>query len=134
MDKSSVARFYFAGMTAYLLTVAAIATGWRAGRGRRNAGTRLWPLTAAMLVGLGVLWLVAAQIARRHADREGFGSDCAGWFAHSGKWFTLLAAMMFGHGWIGGTGQFLTGKARRSAYFVAVLGVAALVVSRTVPV
>jgi hypothetical protein len=138
MDKSSVTRFHFADMTAYLATTGAIIAmamfgGWRSGR-RSKAGKALSPLAAAGLAGLGILWFVAAQTARKLADADGFGPGFAEWFAHSGKWFVLLAAMMFGHGWICGAQQFPAGRARRIFYSVAVLGVVAMTVSRTIPV
>jgi hypothetical protein len=125
-------------MTTYLATTAALIAlamfaGWRAGR-RPKDRQKLSPLAVSALAGLGFLWFFAAQIARQLADADGFGSAFAEWFAHSGKWFVLLAAMMFGHGWICGAGQFPTERVRRILYGVAVLGMGLLIVSRTIPV
>lgn len=139
MDKSSVARFYFAEMTAYLLIVIAtilipMAIGWRSGRGRQRRETKLSRMAAVTLISLGALWFVAARLARDYADGSGFGSELAEWFAHSGKWFSLLAVIAFGHGWIYGTNQHPTGKIRRIFYFVALLGMLMLAISRTMPI
>ena len=126
-------------MTAYIATVAAVAgtalfSGWRASRRRQNRSGILSPIAAGILTGLGLLWLAAARLARNYADYDSFGADAAGWFAHSGKWLVLLAAITFGHGWILGAGQMPAGHTRRIFYYVSVLGVVALIVFRTTPV
>ena len=104
------------------------------GQRRQPSKEKLSPAVAALLLVLGIGWLLAARWARNHADTDGFGANAAGWFAQSGKWFALLAAMSFGHGWICGTRQTPVGSGRRIFYGVAILGMAALVVSRTFPV
>ncbi len=86
------------------------------------------------MLALGIGWLLAARLARNYADTDGFGADAAGWFAQSGKWFALLGAVFFGHGWICGTRQTPNRSTQRILYYVAILGMAALVVSRTFPV
>lgn len=140
MNRSSVTRFYFgATMISYFANIlgillAAAVIGWRSGRRRQNQKGKLSPVTTGILVGLGLGWFVAAKLARNYADTDGFGSVPAEWFAHAGKWLVLLGAMMFGHGWIYGAGQLPVGSGRRVVYYVAVLGMAALVVSRTLPV
>jgi hypothetical protein len=123
-------------MTVYLATIfgialAAFVFGRRLGWARQN---NLPPAMAAISIGLGLVWFFGAWLARTHADTDGFGADAAGWFAHSGKWLVLLAGMMFGHGWICGGKQIPPGRTRRIFYFIAVLGIVALVVARTVPV
>lgn len=131
--------FLFSEMTAYLATIlgislAAFAIGWRLGRTRENRRGNLSPVTAGIFIAIGVAWLIAARLARTYADTDGFGADAACWFAHSGKWLVLLAGMLFGHGCVCGRKQIPQSKTRRIFYFVAVLGVVALVVARTVPV
>ena len=83
---------------------------------------------------MGIIWLLAAWLARNYADTYGFGTDLAEWFAQSGKWLVLLAAMLSGHGWICGARQTPTGILRRFFYYTAVLGIVALVVSHTLPI
>jgi len=126
-------------MLAYFATItitAAMAFGisWRLGGRRRASGDKLSPLVAATLVTLGILWLLAARFARNYADTDGIGTDLAVWFAQSGKWLVLLAALFTGHGWICGTRQMPTGFKRRVFYYVAVLGLTTLIFSRTLPV
>lgn len=108
--------------------------GWRLGRRKRGRKEKLSPVTAGIMVGLGVFWFVAAQLARNWADTDNPVAALAEGFAHSGKWLVLLGAMLFGHGWICGVGQVPAVRSRRTIYYVAVLGVAALVVFRTIPV
>ncbi|HSY18219.1 MAG TPA: cysteine peptidase family C39 domain-containing protein [Candidatus Acidoferrales bacterium] len=121
---------------ATLSAIAAIALGisWRLGSRRRDEAGKLSPVAAAMLIALGILWLLAAYFARGYSDTDGFGTDLAAWFAQSGKWLVLLAAVFFGHGWICGTRQLPTGFTRRIAYYVAILGMTTLIFSRTLPV
>lgn len=137
MDKIHGA-FLFPTMPAYLATIiiAAIAfvSGWWSGTRHRTANGKISPLVAGLLVAAGIFWLLTAWLARSYSDTDGFGTDAAAWFAQSGKWLVLLAAMFFGHGWICGSRQTPLGFTRRIFYYVAILGVAALVISRTVPV
>lgn len=126
-------------MFAYLLTVAiaiamAVPVGWRVGCKRRGGTTQLSPLAAVVWGGLAILWFVFAQKARAYADTDGVGSSAAEWFAHSGKWMMLLAVVMFGHAWIMGAALLPSSKPRRLVYSVAILGVAALAISRSAPV
>lgn len=92
------------------------------------------PRTALLLIGAGSLWFVAGYFTRNYADTDGWGATVAEWFAHSGRWLLLLAAMFFGHGWIVGAGQTPSGSGRRILYYVAVFGMAALVMARTMPI
>jgi predicted double-glycine peptidase len=122
----------------YLVTVIVIGafafiTGWRMGR-KHPFGKNASPMAAGILLALGVLWLAAAKFTRSYADTDSWGTDAAGWFAHSGKWFVLLGAMLVGHGWICVTRQIPAAFARRIFYFVAVLGIVSLVMVKTVPV
>ena len=131
--------FCFSEMTAYLATVfgislATLVAGWRLGRSRQNQRENLPPVMAGGFIALGIIWFVAARLARTHAGTDGFGADAAGWFAYSGKWLVLLGGMIFGHGWVCGGKQIPPGRTRRIFYFIAVLGIVALVVARTVPV
>ncbi len=126
-------------MIAYLflitvLAAAAFAVGWRRGRTQPNRTENLSPLTAVLLVGLGLAWFIGARLARTYSDTDGFGTDAAGWFAHTGKWLVLLAAMMFGHGWICAGKLVPPGRTRRIFYFTAVLGMMVLIGWRTLPV
>jgi hypothetical protein len=126
-------------MFAYLATITAtavIAFGlgrWLAVR-RPAKAEKLSPVAAAMLFALGILWLLAARFARNYADMDGLGTDYAGSFAQSGKWFILLAAIFFGHGWILGAHQIPDGAVRRVFYYIAVLGLTTLIVSLTIPI
>lgn len=126
-------------MLTYLATISAIAAialgiGWWLGSRRQNKVEKLSPAVAVILIAAGILWLLAARFARDYSDTDGFGTDLAGWFAQSGKWFTLLAAVFFGHGWICGARQAPSGFARRITYYVAILGMTTLIFSRTLPV
>ncbi len=120
--------------TIVLLIGITLFLGWRLGQSRQRHAAEISPRAAGIFLALVVLWFVTSKLARSYADTDGFGAELAEWFAHSGRWLALLGAMMFGHGWICGTGQTPKPKARRIFYFVAVWGMAALVISRTVPV
>ncbi len=113
---------------------AALLLGRQMGRRYRGRAKEMSHRTALLLIGAGSLWFVAAYFTRNYADTDGWGASVAEWFAHSGRWLVLLVAMFFGHGWIVGTGHTPNGSGRRIFYCVAVFGMAALIVSRTVPV
>lgn len=126
-------------MIPYLISItaiiaAAMLAGWRIGRSRQKQNARLSFTGAGVLAGLGVSWFAAALFARSYADTGERGEELAEWFAHSGKWFTLLAAVLFGHGCICGAAQVPAGKTRRILYFVAALGITTLILTRTVPI
>jgi len=126
-------------MTVYLATLTTILAlaffvGRRLGRRRAARNGRLSPLVAGILIGAGLLWLIAAWWARFYADTDGFGAPLAEEFAHSGKWLVLFAAAAAGHGYICGAGQIPPAAARKLFYFTALFGMATLVVWRTVPV
>lgn len=123
---------YLAALIASI--AAAMLAGWWIGCRWQKQNTKLSPTAIVVLTGLGALWFAFAMFARSYADTGGRGAELAEWFAHSGKWFALLAAALFGHGWIYGAAQIPAGKVRRIFYFVAVFGIMTLVVSRTVPV
>jgi hypothetical protein len=134
-----VARFYFLNLITYFatiasLTLAVLLLGWRLGRRYHGSATDMSHRTALLLIGAGSLWFVAAYFTRNYADTDGWGASGAEWFAHSGRWLLLLAAMLVGHGWIVGAGHTPSGSGRRIFYYVAVFGIAALVISRTLPI
>ena len=116
-----------------LIALASLA-GWRLGRRRTGRNGRLSPLAAGTVSGFGLLWFVGAWLARAHADTNGVGATLAEWFAHSGKWLVLLAAAAAGNGFICGAKQIPPTPWRKAFYFTALLGLAGLVVWRTVPV
>jgi hypothetical protein len=125
-------------VTTYLTILAlviglAVFTGWRLGR-RNGSDKKLSSRASGILLGLGIFWILAAKFARGYADTDGFGCDLAGWFAHSGKWLVLLAAMAFGHGWICGSKQIPTGIRQRIFYHVALLGMIFLCVAKSIPI
>ena len=125
-------------MPVYLATIIGIAAmaftiGWRWGR-RKGAGHNLTTIQGIILLGLGASWFTTANLARSCADTNSSMADLAGWFAHSGKWFSLLAAIFAGHGMICAQRQIPKPSAQRILYFVAVLGTTTIIVSRTVPV
>ena len=119
----------FAGIMAL-----AFIAGRRFGRAKQNRQNNVSPMTAVIFVGLGLTWFVAARLARTYADTDSFGTDAAGWLAHSGKWLILLAGMMFGHGWICAAKLIPPDRTRRIFYFTTVFGLVALIGWRTMPV
>jgi len=126
-------------MTAYLTPLAAVIAlaslaGWRPGRRRTGQNDGLSPLAAGTAIGVGLFWFAAAWLARPYADTNGTGSTLAEWFAHSGKWLVLLAAAAAGNGFICGAKQIPPTPWRKAFYLAALLGLAGLVVWRTVPV
>ena len=126
-------------MTVYLIQFAGIilfasAAGWRMGRRFPAGGGKLSVKAGVVLIGLGVVWFAAAWLARTYADTDHPGAELAGWFAHSGKWLMLLAAVVFGHVLIRGLKQVPATGLRRIFYFTAVIGLMALIFFRTVPV
>ena len=138
MDKLHGA-FLFPTMPGYLATIVilaviAFAGGWWSGTRCGTAKGKLSPLVASLLLASGIIWLLAAWLARNYSDTDGLGTNAAAWFALSGKWLVLLAVMFFGHGWVCGSQQAPLGAIRRIFYHVALLGIATLVISRTVPV
>jgi hypothetical protein len=126
-------------LTAYLASLIVVAglaclAGARLGRRHAAHNGRLFPLAAGSALALGLVWFLAAWRARFYADTDGLGATLAEWFAHSGKWLVLLAVAAAGHGFIGGAKQIPPTAGRKVFYFAAVLGVAALVLWKTVPV
>ena len=126
-------------MTAYLTTLTFVfATagfaGWRLGKRCSGRSARLSPLAASLGIGLGQLWLVVSWWARFYADTDDVGATLAEWFAHFGRWLVLLAASVAGHGFICGAKQIPRTAMRRIFYCTAFMGLAGLVVWRTVPV
>ncbi len=126
-------------MTVYLATLTTIFAlaylfGWRLGRRRAACNGRLSPLVAGIFIGVGLFWLMAAWRARFYADTDGVGATPAEWFAHSGKWLVLFTAVTAGHGFICAAKQIPPTIARKLFYFIALFGMAGLVVWRTVPV
>jgi Peptidase C39 family len=123
----------------YLITFAVVIlpvslAGWWTGRRLPDCAEKLSFKSGACLIGLGIFWLAAAWLARPYADTDGFGSTVAEWFAFSGKWWVLLACAMFMHGLASGLKQIPRSWLRRVFYFAAMLLLAGLVVSRTLPV
>jgi hypothetical protein len=131
--------FCFISVFTYLttlgtITVISLAFGWRLGHCGKSCTEKLSPVAAGLMLAGGVLWILAARYARDYADTDGGGAEVAGWFAQSGKWFVLLGTVLFGHGWICGQRLTPAGAGMRIAYYVAVLGLFTLVISRTIPV
>ncbi|HEX9046843.1 MAG TPA: cysteine peptidase family C39 domain-containing protein, partial [Verrucomicrobiae bacterium] len=129
----------FAVLVVYAATVLVIIAGatlagWLLGRRHSpHAGKHSFLKTILLLVGV-VGWYVVANWARHYSDTDGFGAAVAEWFGFSGKWYFLLAAMMAGHGWIIGSRQAPGGSRQRILYLLAVLGMATLVVGKTIPI
>jgi uncharacterized membrane protein YhaH (DUF805 family) len=126
-------------LAAYLIRFAGIilfasAAGWLAGRRLPAGGGKLSLTAAGLLTGLGLLWLATAWLARPYADTDRPGAELAGWFAHSGKWLVLLAAVAFGHALTGSLKQIPPAGLRRIIYFIAVSGLTALMFFRTIPI
>jgi uncharacterized membrane protein YhaH (DUF805 family) len=117
-----------------LLVLSASATGWWIGRRLPVRDEKLSPKSAASVIGLCVLWFVAAWLARPYADTDRFGSAFAEWFSFSGKWWVLLVGVMFGHGLASGLKQIPRLWPRRALYFCAVSVLLGLVCVRTMPV
>ncbi len=86
------------------------------------------------MIALGIFWLAAAWLARPYADTDCFGANVAEWFAFYGKWWVLLAGVMFLHGLASGLEQIPRSWLRRAFYFGAMLTLAGLVISRTLPI
>lgn len=126
-------------MNAYLLLVAgvifgSVIAGWLAARRLSRESNESTHLVAVAVIVLGIAWFAGAWFARAYSDTDGFGSDAAGWFAHSGKWHVLLALAMVGHGLALGWQQIPASGIRRYLYFSAVAGVAVLVICRTITI
>ena len=130
----------FDRLIAYLATLTAVVTpafltGWWLGRRRGSAqSVHLSRRAAGTVIGLGLAWFVAAWLARRYADTDDAGAPLAEWFAYSGQWLVLLAATGFGSGFILGAKQIPASPWSRILYFAAIIGIAGLVVGRTVPI
>lgn len=92
------------------------------------------PLTALALLLSIFLWFVAAWVARPYADTDQPGWQVAEWFAHAGKWWTLLAGGLFFHGVIMGANLIPRTIRHRLLYHGAVLLTVGLVGLRTMPV
>jgi len=126
-------------VTAYLITFAIIVLSTSAAG--RWFGSRL-PASAdklsfksgACIIGFGIIWLAAAWFARPYSDTDRFGATAAEWFSFSGKWWCLLAGAMFMHGLASGLKQIPPTWLRRVFYFGAVLMLAGLMISRTMPI
>lgn len=127
-------------MTAYLITLVlcivspAMLGDWIARQLPVRAGNKLSPGSAIVVLGLIASWFLAAWWARPYADTERPGAALAEWFAFSGKWWVLLAGVMFGHGIATGTRQIPPPGLRLALYLGALLMLAGLAASRTVPV
>jgi hypothetical protein len=126
-------------LAAYLIQLAGIiflasAAGRLAGRWLPAGGGKLSLKAASVLTGLGILWLATAWLARPYADTDRTGAELAGWFALSGKWLVLLAAVMCGHALASRLKQIPPAGLRRGFYFAALCGLLALIILRTVPI
>jgi hypothetical protein len=126
-------------VTVYFIKLAVIilsasATGWCIGRRLPDNGDKLSFKSGAFLIGLAIFWLAAARLTRPYADTDCPGAMLAEWFAFSGQWWFLLAGVMFIHGLASGLKQIPRQWWRCIFYFGAMLVVAGLVISRTLPV
>jgi uncharacterized membrane protein YhaH (DUF805 family) len=130
--KRWLVTFYFIKLAAIVFS--ASAAGCWIGRRWTVRDEKLSPKSVAFVTGLCVLWFVAARLARPYSDTDRFGSAFAEWFAFSGQWWFLLAGAMFMHGLASGQKQIPRSWLRRIFYFGAMLVVAGLVISRTMPV
>jgi uncharacterized membrane protein YhaH (DUF805 family) len=117
-----------------LLLLSGSATGWWIGRRLPVGNEKLSPKSAVIVIGLCVLWFVAAWLARPCSDTDRPGAALAEWFAFSGRWWVLLAGAMFMHGLASGRKQIPRAWLRRIFYFGAMVMLAGLVISRTMPV
>jgi len=86
------------------------------------------------MIGLCVLWFMAAWVAQSYADTDGFGATLAEWFAFSDRWWFLLAGVMFMHGLASGLKHIPRPWPRHALYFCAVFILLGLVCVRTMPV
>ncbi|MEI6074448.1 MAG: cysteine peptidase family C39 domain-containing protein [Verrucomicrobiota bacterium] len=126
-------------LIAYLATLTflvslAFFTGWRLGRRGSGQSVHLSRRASGTVIGLGLVWFVGAWLARRYADTDSAGSSLAEWFAYAGQWLVLLVATGFGSGFIFGAKQMPTSPWKRTLYFATVIGIAGLVVGRTMPI
>ncbi|HEX7655113.1 MAG TPA: cysteine peptidase family C39 domain-containing protein [Verrucomicrobiae bacterium] len=127
-------------MASYWLILAALAllfggVGWRSGtRYRQTLPLKLSAGWAAIFLAAGMAWFLLAMVARRYADTDGWGTDQAAWFAQAGKWQVLWAVACLGWGWVGGAGQLPPRMFNRIFFYLASLGLLALVLQRSLPV
>jgi hypothetical protein len=126
-------------VTVYFLTLVGVmlcatASGWRLGRRFPARENQISFKSTSAVLGLVTLWFVCAWLARFHADTDHPSAALAEWFAHAGKWWVLLGAVMFGHGLACGRKQVPRPWPGRVLYFGALLVLTGLVLYRTVPV
>jgi uncharacterized membrane protein YhaH (DUF805 family) len=126
-------------VTVYLFKLAALilfalATGSWIGSRRPVGNEKLSPKSAVILIGLCSIWFAAAWLARPYSDTNRPGARIAEWFAFSGRWWILLAGAMVMHGIITSRQQIPSSWLRRIFYFGAMLALAGLVISRTIPI
>jgi hypothetical protein len=114
--------------------LSASAAGWWAACRFQIRSDTLSFKSAGFLVGLAILWLLAARLARPYADTDHPGATLAEWFAFSGKWWVLLAGAMCGHGLACGLKHIPRSWSRRAPYFGALVILMGLVGLRTAPV
>jgi uncharacterized membrane protein YhaH (DUF805 family) len=126
-------------MAVYLFKLAAViffavATGWRFGNRLTVRDEKLSSKSAVILTGLCSIWFAAAWLARPYSDTDRPSATIAEWFAFSGRWWILIAGAMAMHGIITSRQQIPSSWLRRIFYFCAVLVLAGLVISRTIPI
>jgi len=125
-------------MSFFITLAAVVLLGWLLGRwlGRRFCTHPTIPSfkSGGFVVGLGVLWFVAAWLTRSYADTDHPGAVLAEWFAHTGKWWTLLTALMVGHGAVGSLKQIPSFGPRRALYFGMLFTLITLTSVRMIPI
>ncbi len=120
-------------ITFLLVMLVPIALGWWIGWQSRPRTVSKSLLLGAVM-GVGALWFAATWWIRSYADTDKPGWPLAEWYAHAGKWWTLLAGVMLGYGIALGAKKIPPSRWRRFSYYLVLLCVVGLVGRRTMPV
>jgi uncharacterized membrane protein YhaH (DUF805 family) len=122
-------------VTVYFITLAGVmlcatASGWWLGRRSPARNDKHTFKFAGLVIGLAILWFATALLARFHADTDRPGATLAEWFAHAGKWWILLVAVMFGYGLAYSRKRVPRAWSSRVLYFGTLLVLVGLVIYR----